>query len=140
MSEYVAMQFPNSPVTFNLRLFTPKSVAISGLSKEASNRLLSRAGLYVDALIQHGGGVILIEAKVEMESQALGQLLIYKELIKETPGYVYLTDEAITLRLVSPIKKPWIDDVLAKYDIEVDHWAPKWIIDYLAELRVRRSF
>ncbi len=132
------MQFPDSPVTFNVRLFTPNTVVIPGLSEKAGNRLLSSGGLYVDAIVKRSGELLLIEAKVEMESQALGQLLIYRELIKKTPGFDALTDGDIVLRMVSPIAKPWIDSVLAKYGIEVDHWAPKWIIDYLAELRVQR--
>ena len=134
------MQYPDFPVTFNVRLFIESEVSIAGLSLRASQRLLSQAGLYVDALVQKGEGVILIEAKVEMESQALGQLLIYKELIKDTPGYAGLIDQNIELRMVSPIAKPWIDKVLIQYGVVIDHWAPEWIIEYLAELKVKRSF
>jgi len=139
VAEYVAMRFPGDVVSFNVRLFTDPDVSIPGLSAESTLRLISRSGLFVDAIIHRGSDVILIEAKVEMESQALGQLLIYKELIQKTPGFDHLLPEDISLLMVSPITKPWIDPVLRKYGVMVDHWSPDWIVGYLAELKVKRS-
>ena len=112
---------------------------VGGLSPEASQRLLSRTGLYVDAAVIFPAEILLIEAKVEMESQALGQLLIYKDILRRTPGYSNWREEQVRLRLVTPNRKAEIEKAAARYGIEVDHFNPPWLIGYLLRLKRRRG-
>lgn len=138
IADYVKGHFPNEIVHFNLRLYEDPKVAVPGLSEKASRRLLSRTGIYVDALVELEGVVLLIEAKVENEVQALGELVQYAMMLPLTPGWENITPNMIRLRLVSPVKKDFIIRMAERFAIEIDTWAPDYILEYLLELKRKR--
>jgi len=92
----------------------------------------------VDAILRLQTGVVLIEAKVERESHAIGQLIMYADLLGVTPEWEWTRDFPVRVRLVSPVIKPDIDNMARRLGIEVVHYSPKWILEYLARLKIAR--
>ncbi|MEM3979987.1 MAG: hypothetical protein QXF79_01860, partial [Ignisphaera sp.] len=88
----------------------------------------------VDALIIYGQEIILAEAKIFKVMDGLSKLPIYGALVPQTPELKQYLPRKIVLKLITPKKIPWLENICNELGVEVIVYQPDWVKEYLQEL------
>jgi hypothetical protein len=138
-SQYVAENYPTAR-TFIQQYLGPIAVP------ETTDVLTYRDKLAIgtgrrraDAVLVLPDKIIIIESYVHVQLGKLSQLLTYIELIKSTPELQFAAHLPIFGKLLGAQRDPILDQMAAKFGIEVIIFKPKWVNDYLATVAVRHS-
>jgi len=75
--------------------------------------------------------MVLLEGKIRKPAGGLGQLLMYKALLKETPELSPYTRLPVEMILVTPRPDPRVIGVAASLGVKVEIWTKPWVQDYL---------
>jgi len=73
---------------------------------------------WADAIVDDGEKIIIIEAKLRPNAGAVGQLLHYKKLFRETPEFSSYKNTPIQLVLLTTMMDLAIAELCSNYDIK----------------------
>jgi len=131
LGEWIAKNFPNAQKVFWQKALGDLPWRYA-LHSEVDYRYYLRYAKRADAVVITPEEVVIVEAETRRPVVGLSELLIYKDLVRETPDLKpYLANRRVRLILVSPLPD---DDVMAKakqYDIEYYIYFPEWIEEHL---------
>jgi hypothetical protein len=83
--------------------------------------------------------LICIESYIHVHLGKLSQLMTYLELIRSTPELAPYAKLPVKGILVGAQRDPILDQMAAKFGIEVVIFRPKWVVEYLASVAARHS-
>lgn len=84
-----------------------------------------------DLILLRGGAIEVIEFKIRDDGSALGQLVIYRDLVPETPELAMLRGRPVTLRLVQAVQDAVIARAAERLGIIVEIFTPPEIVGFL---------
>lgn len=133
--EWAEKRFPECEKRFNTPLgpIPPSLVEEFGPLKAA--RMYRPWRPDVDVVIICPDSLILAEAEIKNPRSAIGDLLVYKDLVDKTPELQPYLNRKLRLFLVIPWATTWIKETAMGNGIEIDIFLPDWIADYVEELQ-----
>lgn len=136
VAEYVDQIYPHDRVFFNLRL-GPAPVALAQKYPDLDvNRYARVWKKTCDAVVITRDQVVLIEGELRRPLLALGELLIYRDLLFQTPELKPYTGMPVRSVLLCPVYDPSLELQLKEHNIEAVIFRPKWVEDYLREVMI----
>lgn len=132
--EYVEQFYPKTRAWFNLRLGPPPisvAAAYPGLDVDRYARVWKKT---CDAVVVTDQELVLIEGELRRPSEGLGELLVYRDLIRTTPELQPYQGRRIRTVLLCPVVDPTLTLQLQKHNIELVIYRPKWVEEYLKEV------
>lgn len=135
-AEWMAQQYPQGGYTLNAYL----GPALDGLVEEKGlERALRESAPWrprVDALVEESGRLVLVEAEIRQPRNAVGNLLVYRNLVDTTPELRAYWGRPTGMVLLMPWTNATIDAMARTAGIRVEIYNPPWIAEYVAELGV----
>jgi len=132
--EYINEKFPDRVAAFFNMPIGPAPEELAKAYPEIPLEHFRRWRFFVDAVVVLKDRMILIEGKIRKPAQGLGQLLIYRALLPQTPELKPYVNLPIEMRLVTPRPDPRIIWICQSLGITVDVWSKPWVQQYLHEL------
>jgi hypothetical protein len=134
VAEWVSARYPKATVKLNVPLGpVPKALEEEvGLYKAMKVFRPWRAK--ADAIVILPDRMLVVEGEIRDPRSALGDLLVYRDMIDSTPElepYRHLRRE---FWLVVPWTTTWVKEYAEKNNIDIDIYCPDWIKDYVEEL------
>ena len=131
VTEWVSQVYPRERVVFRYRIVTPPPYVPAGWTADQATQLLKPTGFMVDAVVLKVNESVIIEAKTDNESQAIGQLKFYKYLIETYP-----TLQDFSVGLVHPVMlfarvNPDLQKFALQEGVDVSVYSPDWIQSFL---------
>lgn len=81
--EWAAQTYPNAKVINRYRINRPPGFSVPGYTEDQIIALLKPTGYMIDAVVILPNMTLIVEAKTDNESQAVGQLLFYVYLLRK---------------------------------------------------------
>ena len=134
MAEWVITNYPHAEVFYNLRLGPPPaeiSAAFPGIDVDKYARVWKKT---CDAVVITEEELILIEGELRRPLLALGELIIYRDLLSTTPELRQYSHLPVRTVLLCPIEDPTLDMTLREHKIEKALYRPPWVDQYLKEV------
>lgn len=132
--EYVNEAFPNRVAVFYNMAVGPPPEDLYKAHPEIPLEHFRRWRFWIDAVVILPDKMILLEGKLRKPAEGLGQLLLYRALLPQTPELKPYINLPIEMRLITPRPDPRVIGVAASLGITVDIYSPQWAIDYLHSL------
>ena len=129
--EWLGSSFPPGTWRTNVRLGDKLIAKEAKALTESERRWLLPFGASADAVVVNKGEAIIVEAMVRHEPGSIEDLLKYKELLPYTTGYEWTKDKPIRLILLTPLELGWFENFCRKHGVEVVHYKPLWVEEYL---------
>jgi len=85
--KYVMGRWPAAKVWFHVRLGKLPNLEIPGLDPERARRLAMPAMPEIDCIVVDDADIYMIEAKVVRVWENLGKMMLYRNLLPNTPGW-----------------------------------------------------
>jgi hypothetical protein len=129
--EFVNERYAQRVSVFYNMAVGPAPEELSRLHPEIPLENFRRWRFWIDAVVITPKSLVLIEGKIRTPAEGLGQLLLYRELLPQTPElrpYAYLPVDMV---LATPRPDPRVIGVAASLGIRVEVFAPQWVMDYL---------
>lgn len=86
---------------------------------------------WIDAVVITTNRLILIEGKIRKPAEGIGQILLYRSLLTETPELEPWKLLPVEMVLVTPRPDPRIIKFANTYGINIVIWTRPWVQDYL---------
>ena len=137
LHEWVSLRYPNALVVPNLRLGPTTRTLVNVEITPALERMLRVANWYADAVVLTESEGLLVEAKVEPNPSAIGQVLFYLRLYWSTPelaAYQHLPFAPVVLFAEND---PAVTDFARSLGVRVEIHTPPWIVSYLERVQFR---
>lgn len=131
VTEYVLAHWASA----ELAGYVSYQVPLGPLAQGATQRAAPRA----DCIIYLAHKVVIIEADTENITSALGQLLYYDYLFPLTPGNVDRNKPRDLTLLLLDMPDTYFRAFSTKYNIDIDTWAPPWLLEYVRERGQKRG-
>lgn len=134
VAEWVIEFYPHAEVFYNLRLGPPPAeivAAFPGVDVDRWARVYKKT---CDAVVVTAEEIILIEAELRRPLLALGELLIYRDLLSTTPELRPHTGKRVRTILLCPVEDPTLEVTLIEHKIEKAVYRPPWVDQYLREV------
>lgn len=130
LNEWLAKEHPTA--------LTWKRVRVGPLPKVAMAAAYIITNRWIDAIIQEGGVIYLIEAKLKATPTAIGQLMLYSKLFPDTPEFQQVKQLPRKLVMLVGVNDPAVKALCKDEEIEYIVFSPAWIEKWLNEVFVRR--
>jgi len=134
VAEWVIENYPHDQAFYNLRLGgVPSEVAARypGVDVDRMARVFKKT---CDALVVTETELVLIEGELRRPLLALGELLVYRDLISTTPELRPWSHFPVRTVLLCPVEDPSLDLILRENKIEKAVFKPPWVEEYLREV------
>ena len=129
--EYILMRWPGREFSTRVRLGPPPEIEVEGFTPEQVAGAFKPTHPMADGVVYDPPDLWLIEAKVDNESQALGQLALYRRLAERTPGLLRSGAERIRPLLLMARRIPDVISLAAEMNVEVDFFTPEWLREFI---------
>ena len=129
--EWLGSSFPPGTWRTNVRLGDKLIAKDNQALTWEERQALMPFGACADAVIVHKGEVAIVEAMVRHEPGSAEDLLKYKALLPYTSGYEWTKDKPIRLIILTPLELGWYEKFYNSLGIEVVHYAPLWVQEYI---------
>lgn len=139
VSEYCARYFTGSRIRYHIRLGTwPQPQTAEDLS-EAERALLSVRMRWADALVLDPKRLTVLEGKLRPSEylKGLGELQLYRHLVKHTPGLEAFKAVPVVGRLLISLPDPTVSWLARSNGLEVAVYQPTFWSEYLNVLSAR---
>jgi hypothetical protein len=136
IAEWMLQQYPRGGYTLNARLGPALANLVEEMGLERALRESAPWRPRVDALAVEAGRVVLIEAEIRQVRNAVGNLLVYRNLVGVTPELREHWGKPVAMVLLSPWSNSTIDAMARTAGVRVEIYNPAWIAGYVAELGV----
>jgi len=132
--EWAEHRFPGCEKRFNVPLGPVPSSLVEEVGLTKALKVFRPWRPDVDAVIICPDKLIIAEAEILRPKDAIGDLLVYRDLVPDTPELKQFLDRPLEAWLVVPWSVTWVKEACDKYKIKLDLFVPDWIKDYLEEL------
>ena len=135
VAEWVIEHYPHAEVFYNLRLGPPPAgiaERFPGIDADRYARVWKKT---CDAVVVTEKELILIEGELRRPLLALGELLIYRDMITTTPELKPYSRLPVRAVLLCPIEDPTLELSLREHGIEKAVYRPPWVDQYLKEVQ-----
>jgi hypothetical protein len=129
--EYVNDTYPVRVAVFYNMAVGPAPEALYAAHPEIPREHFRRWRFWIDAVVILRDKMVLVEGKIRKPAEGLGQLLMYKALLPQTPELSPYRDLPVEMVLVTPRPDPRVIGVAASLGVKVDIWTRDWVQDYL---------
>ena len=129
--EWAALSYPGARVISRYRILTGPLPVVPGFAPFQVAQLLKPTGLMADLVIPLGKSTVVVEAKTDNETQAIGQLLYYVFLMKRYPELQEVPVDQVEPVILLARRIPDIVDFAKQYGVTVALYSPGWIQDFL---------
>jgi hypothetical protein len=138
LSEYLAVTVPAARIMQRVRVGSlHPSLDIPGLTPE-ERRLAGVWRRWVDAIVDTGHELILVEAAVNPDPGDVSQLDLYMRLFPGTPELQEFAGRPVRGLLVYAIDDPTLRAMAAERGFTVAIYRPRWVDAYVLTLAARR--
>lgn len=138
LREWAAIKYPGATFREQIRLGPTEESVVGVQINAAFAAMLRNWNWYADGLIVTDSEVLLIEAKVQPNPSAIGQVLFYRQLMISTPELAPLL--AMPFQAVALFAES--DNEVTRFarglGVRVETYTPTWIVDYLTQVQFRR--
>ena len=131
VTEYVLSRFASAELAGRVSY----QVALGPLAQSTTTRAAPRA----DCIIYLAHKIIIIEADTENITSAFGQLLYYDYLFPLTPGNPDRTKPRELVLLLLDTPDMYFRAFTQKFNVDIDTWAPPWLLEYVRERGQKRG-
>jgi hypothetical protein len=129
--EWAALTYPGASVYSQYRIIVPPAVTIPGMSPEQTINLLKPTNYMVDLVIELADRTLVVEAKTDNESQALGQLALYVQLLNKYPALQeFQVRQLVPVLLFAKVDQE-IAELATAAGVTVAVYSPDWIQPFL---------
>uniref|UniRef100_A0A6M3X4U9 Uncharacterized protein n=1 Tax=viral metagenome TaxID=1070528 RepID=A0A6M3X4U9_9ZZZZ len=132
--EYVNEKYPERVAVFYNMAVGPAPKELYKANPEIPLAHFRRWRFWIDAVVILKDRMVLLEGKLRKPAEGLGQLLLYRALLPQTPElepYKWLSIEMV---LVTPRPDPRVIGVANSLGINIVIWSKPWVQDYLRSL------
>jgi hypothetical protein len=135
LSRYVATRLRYTETYTHLRLGQPKGYTLANPAPDNIRQLMLSTLPEADLVVRTPAGVTIYEFGIWRPQAKLGQLLVYAELLRATPGFMNVKQEDIHLTLVQPQEDPEIERIAATYQVSYDVYPDPEVLQKIADRR-----
>lgn len=129
--EYVNDKYPQRVAVFYNMAVGPAPEELYRMHPEVALEHFRRWRFWIDAVVILRDRMVLIEGKIRTPAEGLGQLLMYRALLPQTPELKPYADLPVEMVLVTPRPDPRVIGVAASLGIKIDIYTKPWVQDYL---------
>lgn len=131
MSQQVERRFVNEYIAANLfdRHYQTR-VWLGTFPPGPDMQALHLVGRWADIITYEPSIVTIIEAKLEPDPKAIGQLLAYKNMFHETPRFNMYESHQVNLKLLTSRVDTHVQELCEEQGIEYEVFRPEWITFY----------
>ncbi len=94
---------------------------------------------FADIVFKDGSTIHIVEAKMRPKPDAIGQLLLYRDLFPMTPEFSEFKDMPLRLVFLTTIEDPVVKKMAAEMGIDYAVYGPPWAMRYLEEIAMKRN-
>ena len=134
VAQWVIENYPHAQVFYNLRLGGVPSEVAARYPGVDVNRMARVFKKTCDAVVVTSDELILVEGELRRPLLALGELLVYRDLISTTPELQPWSHFHVRTVLLCPVEDPTLDITLTRHKIEKAVFKPPWVEEYLREV------
>ena len=127
LSEYVQAHLKGIPHDVHLRLGIPSHLEARPPGWELERRMFLSTLQEADLVYQEDGLTWILEFGVWRPQTKVGQLLVYRTLIQDTPGYLDVDDDDVRLKIVVGRQERAVEQVAAATGILVEVFERPWL-------------
>lgn len=138
LREWASVRYPGAPFREQIRLGPTEEHVIGVPISPALEAALSVWNWYADGAIFAPNEVLLIEAKVQPNPSAIGQVLFYRRLMyatRELQPFLAIPFTAVVLFAEEDLE---VTRFARDLGVRVEVYTPPWIADYLIQVQFRR--
>lgn len=136
IAEYLIEHHPNAKHLSRVRVGPLPDVAALLPKEGISPKLYYPLLHWADALAVYPDHTVILECKIKLTADALGQILINAGLFYETHELKPLHDKPLVMEVVYAYGDPFVLKQLHRHDVRTTQFRPKWTEEYyLAKLR-----
>ena len=125
-AEWASLRHPGAQLEFRAWLGPMPTGLDSGQYKVFNPRLYEVLGKWADVIACYPDRAVLAEVKLKLRPEALGQLIIYRDLFRVTPRFSAWRDLPLQSICVYAIGDQHTEIALAKANIETEQFSPRW--------------
>jgi len=129
--EYIAERWPGRRFGTRVRLGKVPTIKVEGIPEEKMIGFFKPCWVYADAVVWDPPILWVIEAKVDDETRAIGQLKYYLTLIEETPGLITEEIKEVKGLILLARRIPAIAEFAKREGVEIDFYLPEWLEEFL---------
>jgi hypothetical protein len=130
VSDYVLTKYPKRDVRFNCPLGNAPEDWLKVMGMQKALRTYRPFRPEVDAVVFLADEILLLEGKIMKVLDGISKLIIYRDLVAETPELTAYRALGVRARLVTPKPPSWAENVAKKHFIEIDVYRPEWLQEY----------
>ena len=134
VAEWVSLTFPKAIAFYNLRLGqAPEQVARAypGLDADRYARVWKKT---CDAVVITETELILVEGELRRPMESLGELQVYRDLLRTTPELRPYNHLPVRTILLCPVQDPTLELRFREAKVELVVYRPPWVEQYLREV------
>jgi hypothetical protein len=140
LSEWLGRSFPNEIVMTHVRLGPPVTNAAGRFASAEELRLIGAAfRRWADAVVVLPELLAVVEAKMVLNPNVIGQLELYLELVAKTPELAPWKDLPTQGWIVCGVSDPATEVLASRRGYRVITYRPAWFDEWLAVLRRREN-
>lgn len=132
--EFVEKRWPVRVAVFYNMAIGPAPVELQKKYPTIPLAHLRRWRFWIDAVVVLENRMILIEGKLRRPQEGLGQLLLYKALLPQTPEMDPYKLYPVEMVLVVPREDPRVIAFAQSIGIKIEIYRPPWVVEYLKEI------
>lgn len=137
LQEWVAVKYPSAIPLYELRL-GPTSAHVVGVHiTPALEAMLRTENWYADAVLIIPGVTLIVEAKMQANPSAVGQVLFYSRLALQTPALEQYRNQPIQPVVLFAEEDDAVSNFARSFGVRVEIYSPAWIEDYLYRVQFR---
>lgn len=129
--EFINEKYPDRISVFYNMAVGPPPAELQKANPEIPLAHFRRWRFWIDAVVITENRMILIEGKIRKPAEGLGQLLLYRALLPQTPELDPYKLYPIEMVLVTPRPDPRVIGVANSLGITIEIWTKPWVQQYL---------
>lgn len=138
LGEYLAREYGDATVFMRLRLGTIEPAGQYPDLSPSERGIFRALARYADAIAVRPSELVIIEAKMRAEPDAISQLELYALLAPQTPELQPFLDRPLVMELVVAVPDPVVQLLADRRGVRVRHHAPAWLPRWSATQNARK--
>ena len=138
LHEWASARYPGVAPIYEMRLGPTAKHLVDVPVTPQLEAMLRVSNWYADAVIPLPHELLIVEAKVDPDPAAVGQVLFYETLLLSTPVMAGIDVHAVVPVVLfaedDDAMTPWARSL----GVRVEIYTPQWIADYLVQRQFRR--
>jgi hypothetical protein len=132
--EYVNEKYPDRIAVFYNMAVGPPPEDLWKSHPEIPFKHFRRWRFWIDAVVILKNAMVLIEGKIRKPAEGIGQVLLYRSLLPQTPELEPYKHLPVRMVIVTPRPDPRIIEFANTYGLTIDIYTKPWVQEYLRSL------